>query len=181
MTFVETELAGAFIIELQPHLDERGFFARAWCAREFEAHGLQARMKGEPVREPEPRHGARASLSAGAFRGSQARAMHPRRDLRRDRGFRPESVHASEVDRRGADGRQPSDVVRAGGVRPRVPVAGGRYRGVLSGFTVLHARGRAWDPLGRSGAGNHLARCGAPIRVRKGSRLARPVAAREAV
>jgi dTDP-4-dehydrorhamnose 3,5-epimerase len=38
--FIETELSGAFIIELEPSTDERGFFARSYCAREFEVHGL---------------------------------------------------------------------------------------------------------------------------------------------
>lgn len=41
MIFIETKLRGAFIIDLQPHADERGFFARAFCQREFEAHGLK--------------------------------------------------------------------------------------------------------------------------------------------
>lgn len=40
MIFRETKLTGAFIIELEPIRDTRGFFARAWCQREFEAHGL---------------------------------------------------------------------------------------------------------------------------------------------
>ncbi|MBA3961935.1 MAG: dTDP-4-dehydrorhamnose 3,5-epimerase [Chthoniobacterales bacterium] len=40
MTFTETPLAGAFLIELELHKDERGFFARTFCRREFEAHGL---------------------------------------------------------------------------------------------------------------------------------------------
>jgi len=38
--FVETELAGAFVVEPEPLEDERGFFARTWCRREFAAHGL---------------------------------------------------------------------------------------------------------------------------------------------
>jgi dTDP-4-dehydrorhamnose 3,5-epimerase len=38
--FVETPLAGACVIELEPMSDSRGFFARAFCEREFEAHGL---------------------------------------------------------------------------------------------------------------------------------------------
>jgi dTDP-4-dehydrorhamnose 3,5-epimerase len=40
MRFVETRLRGAYIIEPEPHEDSRGFFARTFCAREFEAHGL---------------------------------------------------------------------------------------------------------------------------------------------
>jgi dTDP-4-dehydrorhamnose 3,5-epimerase len=41
MRFVATELPGAFIIEIEPHVDSRGFFARAFCAREFAEHGLK--------------------------------------------------------------------------------------------------------------------------------------------
>lgn len=40
MRFVETPLQGAYTIELEPVQDERGFFARCWCADEFRAHGL---------------------------------------------------------------------------------------------------------------------------------------------
>ena len=40
MKFTETRLAGAFVIELQRLEDDRGFFARAFCRREFETHGL---------------------------------------------------------------------------------------------------------------------------------------------
>jgi dTDP-4-dehydrorhamnose 3,5-epimerase len=40
MIFRPTPLAGAFVIEPQPHADERGFFARTFCAREFAEHGL---------------------------------------------------------------------------------------------------------------------------------------------
>lgn len=41
MTFKETELKGAYIIDLERREDERGFFARAFCQKEFEAHGLK--------------------------------------------------------------------------------------------------------------------------------------------
>jgi dTDP-4-dehydrorhamnose 3,5-epimerase len=40
MRFVETRLKGAYLIEPEIRADERGFFARAFCRREFEAHGL---------------------------------------------------------------------------------------------------------------------------------------------
>jgi len=40
MKFIKTELKGAFIVELEVLEDERGFFARTWCRREFEQHGL---------------------------------------------------------------------------------------------------------------------------------------------
>jgi dTDP-4-dehydrorhamnose 3,5-epimerase len=41
MIFTETKLKGAFLIEPERREDERGFFARIWCQREFEAQGLK--------------------------------------------------------------------------------------------------------------------------------------------
>jgi dTDP-4-dehydrorhamnose 3,5-epimerase len=40
MIFTETKLHGAYIIDIEPKADQRGFFARAWCQQEFEAHRL---------------------------------------------------------------------------------------------------------------------------------------------
>lgn len=40
MRFVATSLQGVFVVDLEPHADERGFFARAFCAEEFAAHDL---------------------------------------------------------------------------------------------------------------------------------------------
>lgn len=40
MKFAATPLSGAYLIELEPAFDERGFFARTWCRDEFAAHGL---------------------------------------------------------------------------------------------------------------------------------------------
>ena len=40
MIFTETRLKGAFIIELERCEDERGFFARSFCQREFEEYGM---------------------------------------------------------------------------------------------------------------------------------------------
>ena len=41
MIFTETKLAGAFIIDLERREDSRGFFARAFCQKEFESLGLK--------------------------------------------------------------------------------------------------------------------------------------------
>ena len=41
MIFTETELQGAYTIDLEEKHDQRGFFARAFCAKELEAHGLK--------------------------------------------------------------------------------------------------------------------------------------------
>ena len=44
MRFVETRLKGAYLIEPEIRADERGFFARAFCRREFLAHGLNPEL-----------------------------------------------------------------------------------------------------------------------------------------
>lgn len=44
MVFQKTKLAGVFEICVEPKRDERGFFARSWCQREFEAHGLNTQL-----------------------------------------------------------------------------------------------------------------------------------------
>jgi len=44
LIFKPTRLEGAFVVEPEKLEDGRGFFARSWCRREFEAHGLNPRM-----------------------------------------------------------------------------------------------------------------------------------------
>ncbi|MGV2829103.1 dTDP-4-dehydrorhamnose 3,5-epimerase [Myxosarcina sp. GI1(2024)] len=41
MKFTETKLQNAFIIDIEPRQDHRGFFARTFCAEEFQEHGLK--------------------------------------------------------------------------------------------------------------------------------------------
>ena len=40
MIFTETKLKGAFLIEVQKFEDERGFFGRTFCQKEFQKYGL---------------------------------------------------------------------------------------------------------------------------------------------
>jgi dTDP-4-dehydrorhamnose 3,5-epimerase len=44
MIFIETAVHGAYLIDLEVRTDERGFFARVLCEREFEAKGLVTRF-----------------------------------------------------------------------------------------------------------------------------------------
>ncbi len=44
MIFTETKLKGALIIDFEPRQDRRGFFARTFCSKEFEAYGLKPTM-----------------------------------------------------------------------------------------------------------------------------------------
>ena len=49
MRFVETELPGAWIIEPERLEDERGFFARTFCRREFGERGLETELVQQSV------------------------------------------------------------------------------------------------------------------------------------
>lgn len=40
MFFSETPLAGAFVLDVEERRDSRGLFARTYCRKEFEEHGL---------------------------------------------------------------------------------------------------------------------------------------------
>src|SRR5579862_5822826 len=62
MIFTETALSGAFVLDLEKRGDERGFFARMFCQKEFEAHGLK------PVI-------AQANIASSARKGT-LRGMH---------------------------------------------------------------------------------------------------------
>jgi dTDP-4-dehydrorhamnose 3,5-epimerase len=44
MIFDETKLAGVFKIRPERKPDDRGFFARTWCQKEYADHGLDARL-----------------------------------------------------------------------------------------------------------------------------------------
>ena len=44
MRFENTPLAGAFVLEIEPLTDERGFFARTFCREEFAKHGLDPEL-----------------------------------------------------------------------------------------------------------------------------------------
>src|SRR5688572_11495785 len=60
MRFIPTELHGAWLIELEPHQDERGFFARTFCEREFSERGLPLRY---------PQCNLSRNRAAGTLRG----------------------------------------------------------------------------------------------------------------
>jgi dTDP-4-dehydrorhamnose 3,5-epimerase len=44
MQFRKTPLEGAYLVELEKRNDERGFFARLFCEKEFRAAGLETRF-----------------------------------------------------------------------------------------------------------------------------------------
>jgi len=44
MIFKETTIPGAYVMEPERITDHRGFFARVWCKREFQQHGLNSEL-----------------------------------------------------------------------------------------------------------------------------------------
>lgn len=62
MKFTPTDLPGAYLIEIDPIADNRGFFARLWCRDEFQEHGISM----DPVQ---------ASVSHNAITGT-LRGLH---------------------------------------------------------------------------------------------------------
>jgi dTDP-4-dehydrorhamnose 3,5-epimerase len=44
MKFVEVPLAGAYVIEIEPFIDERGLFARIFCQKEFAKIGFHEQI-----------------------------------------------------------------------------------------------------------------------------------------
>lgn len=69
MRFEETPLPGAFVIDLEPREDARGFFARAFCADEFRGHGLETgfvQMNDSLSREPGTLRGMHYQLEPAA-------------------------------------------------------------------------------------------------------------------
>lgn len=61
MRFVPTPLEGAFVVEIEPRSDERGFFARTVCVDEFAARGIDGRFVQQSV-SVNPRRGTLRGL-----------------------------------------------------------------------------------------------------------------------
>lgn len=149
MIFTATPLPGAWILELDRHEDQRGFFARSWCAREAEARGLNPRV-------------VQCSVSVNKRRGT-LRGMHyqmaPYQEAKLIRCTRG-AIHDVILDlRRGSPAFKRHVVVQ-------LDAEGGRMlyvpEGVAHGFQTLtddaevfyqmsefyapdHARGVRWD------------------------------------
>ena len=62
MHFAPTRIPGVWMVDTENKVDERGFFARTWCRKEFEAQGLNPAL-------------AQCSISYNAKRGT-LRGMH---------------------------------------------------------------------------------------------------------
>ena len=89
MKFTETPLPGLFEVELTPHRDERGFFARLFCPEEFAAAGLafepaqMSRSRNERARTLRGMHGqAEPEQETKLVRATRGRLFDVAVDLR---------------------------------------------------------------------------------------------------
>jgi len=60
MRFESTTLDGAWLVQIEPMHDSRGFFARTFCINEFQAHGLEYQF---------PQHSVSSTSRKGTLRG----------------------------------------------------------------------------------------------------------------
>jgi dTDP-4-dehydrorhamnose 3,5-epimerase len=49
VNFVPTELSGSYILEIEPVQDERGFFSRLWCRKQFQDFGLHSHFEQQSL------------------------------------------------------------------------------------------------------------------------------------
>ena len=148
MKFHPAPLRGAYTIELEKRGDDRGFFARFFCQREFEAAGI-----------PMPIVQINNSLSAkaGTLRGMHYQ-LPPAAEIKVVRCIRG-ALYDVIVDLRpdsptfgkwfGAELTADNRLMMYApqGLRSRFHHADRRYRGVLSDERVLRSAGRARDSL----------------------------------
>ncbi|MEJ2288949.1 MAG: dTDP-4-dehydrorhamnose 3,5-epimerase family protein [Deinococcales bacterium] len=67
MIFHPTPLSGAYVVELEPHADARGFFARSFCMEEFDQLGLNTAIAQQNIAY---------NHRAGTVRGMHYRIPH---------------------------------------------------------------------------------------------------------
>ncbi len=149
MKLVGLAIPGAFLVEIEPHSDDRGFFARTFCAHEFEAAGLESRF-------------VQTSLSFNPRRGT-LRGLHfqaaPHGEAKIVRSVRG-TIHDLLVDLRpdSPEFRRPVAVELAADRRNAVYVPSGVAHGFLTltddcevhyamseFFVAEAARGVRWD------------------------------------
>ncbi len=85
--FEPTALPGVVVVSPDRHPDDRGFFARTWCAREFAAAGPPSDPR--PVQrlvERAQAHAAGHALGGATGAREQARPLYQGSHLRRGRG-----------------------------------------------------------------------------------------------
>ena len=162
MIFTPTGIDGVFVVSLEPVEDERGCFARTWCAEEFARHGLDAQL-------------AQCSLSCSRVRGT-VRGMHyqvaPYEESKLVRVTRGAAFDVA-VDIRGRSRRRlasgwassspptiDSALFLSRRLCPRPADSGRRHGSAVSDVRSVRAWCGAWHSVGRCHAQHRLAVAG---------------------
>jgi dTDP-4-dehydrorhamnose 3,5-epimerase len=110
MRFVAQKIAGVYVVETDPHKDERGFFARAFCTQEFAEAGIAFATAQMNLSGNTKRHTLRGlhyqdppQAEAKFVRAVKGRAFDVVVDLRPDSATRAQWV-AIELDARRMNG-----------------------------------------------------------------------------
>ena len=159
--FTETELRGAFVVDLDRREDSRGFFARTFCQHEFEEHGLKPVIAQANIAFNR-RKGTRAAGCISSSRLPRRRSSCAARVARSSTSSSTSALkarHVSRARRCRTDGRQSTSAVRTGAVRPRISGAGGQHRDQLPGRRVLHSRSRRRSPVTTTRGSASSGRC----------------------
>ena len=72
---VRLGIPGAFLVEIEPRADDRGFFARTFCAREFAAAGLETGGSAQTSLSWNPRRGTLRGLHYQAAPHAEAKLV----------------------------------------------------------------------------------------------------------
>ena len=148
MKFHATPLKGAYTIELEKRGDDRGFFARFFCEKEFEAAGIAF---------PIVQINNSLTEKAGTLRGMHYQ-LPPAAEIKVVRcirgalydviiDLRPDSPTFGKWFGAELNRRESPDDVRADGLRPRFHYAHGQHRSVLFDQCLLRPTGRARHSL----------------------------------
>jgi dTDP-4-dehydrorhamnose 3,5-epimerase len=138
--FTPTSIDGVFVVDLEPIEDERGFFARAYCARELAEHGVAL----EAVQANLARN-----VHAGTVRGLHFQdPSAPEAKL--FRCIRGETFHVAVDAREGSPTRYRWFGVRLSADNRRAlympPVCAAGYQALTPGAEILYLCGGAYDP-----------------------------------
>ena len=120
MLFEATKLAQAFVIDLEPQADERGFFARLLRARVRSARPTDALSPVQPLAEPTGRAPSGACTIRRRRTASRSSCAAPRERSTTSSSTCESGRRAPPVGRRRAIGRERAGPLRSRGVRPRV-------------------------------------------------------------
>ena len=150
MKFTPTEIEGVLIIDIEPIVDERGFFARAWCEAEFARTPPANPVEAIEYRLVRATRHATGLAFCGRSGRSEARALHKWCGLCGCSRYSAELCKLRSVDGSRAHCRQSPDAVCAAPLRTRLSNLVRSHRNAVSDVDQLRSRRHLRHSLRRS-------------------------------